>query len=85
MKNAADLVVDTTNMAPRRLREEVFHNFESIDATHTFHVEVMSFGFKYGLPLDADIVMDVRFFCQTPIMKPVCGLKRGWINQLKLM
>lgn len=61
VKNAADLVVDTTNMAPRRLREEVFHNFESIDATHTFHVEVMSFGFKYGLPLDADIVMDVRF------------------------
>ncbi|WP_203631219.1 RNase adapter RapZ [Lentilactobacillus fungorum] len=61
VKKAADLVVDTTNMSPRRLREEVFHNFEAIDATHTFHVEVMSFGFKYGLPLDADIVMDVRF------------------------
>ncbi len=61
VKKAADMVVDTTNMSPRRLREEVFHNFESTDETHTFHVEVMSFGFKYGLPLDADIVMDVRF------------------------
>ncbi|WP_283678098.1 RNase adapter RapZ [Lentilactobacillus sp. Marseille-Q4993] len=61
IKKAADLVVDTTNLAPRQLREEIFHNFQSTTTTTSFHVEVMSFGFKYGLPLDADIVMDVRF------------------------
>ncbi|MFT8743120.1 MAG: RNase adapter RapZ, partial [Lentilactobacillus hilgardii] len=35
VKKAADLVVYTTNMSPRLLREEVFHNFESTDTTHT--------------------------------------------------
>lgn len=35
-------------------------NFES-DQSTAFHVNVMSFGFKYGIPIDADIVMDVRF------------------------
>ncbi|GAF37623.1 RNase adapter RapZ [Lentilactobacillus farraginis] len=76
VKKAADLVVDTTNMSPRRLREEVFHNFESTDTTHTFHVEVMSFGFKYGLPLDADIVMDVRFL-PNPYYDPNMRFKTG--------
>lgn len=76
VKKAADLVVDTTNMSPRRLREEVFHNFESTDTTHTFHVEVMSFGFKYGLPLDADIVMDVRFL-PNPYYDPKMRFKTG--------
>lgn len=61
VKEAADMVIDTTSIAPRELREEVMHSFEPVNDTYPFHVEVMSFGFKYGLPLDADIVMDVRF------------------------
>lgn len=61
VKDAADVVIDTTNTSPRELREEIMHSFEAVNDTHPFHVEVMSFGFKYGLPLDADIVMDVRF------------------------
>ncbi|MFD1123949.1 RNase adapter RapZ [Lentilactobacillus raoultii] len=80
VKKAADLVVDTTNLSPRQLREEVFHNFESTDTTHTFHVEVMSFGFKYGLPLDADIVMDVRFL-PNPYYNPKMRFKTG-LDQL---
>lgn len=61
VRDAADIVIDTTNTSPRELREEIMHSFEAVNDTHPFHVEVMSFGFKYGLPLDADIVMDVRF------------------------
>jgi len=60
IRQAAQLVIDTTNISPRKLREEIFHNYET-ETTQTFHIELMSFGFKYGLPIDADIVMDVRF------------------------
>ncbi|KRL48364.1 hypothetical protein FD37_GL001495 [Levilactobacillus spicheri DSM 15429] len=60
IRQAAQLVIDTTNISPRKLREEIFHNYET-ETTQAFHIELMSFGFKYGLPIDADIVMDVRF------------------------
>lgn len=60
LKSQANVVIDTTNVTPRNLKlrlNELFGHGEGND----FYVEVMSFGFKYGLPLDADIVMDVRF------------------------
>lgn len=60
IKSKAQLVIDTSKISPRQLREELFLNFES-DQSTVFHVNVMSFGFKYGVPIDADIVMDVRF------------------------
>lgn len=60
IKSKAQLVIDTSKISPRQLREELFWNFES-DQSTAFHVNVMSFGFKYGVPIDADIVMDVRF------------------------
>ena len=60
IKSKAQLVIDTSKISPRQLREELFLNFES-DQSTAFHVNVMSFGFKYWIPIDADIVMDVRF------------------------
>ncbi|UUV99169.1 RNase adapter RapZ [Vagococcus luciliae] len=60
LKGEAQLVIDTTELAPRELREQIMENFKNHD-TDTFRVEMVSFGFKYGLPIDADIVMDVRF------------------------
>ncbi len=60
IKSKAQLVIDTSKISPRQLREELFLNFES-DQSTAFHVNVMSFGFKYGILIDADIVMDVRF------------------------
>ncbi|GAX03192.1 ATPase P [Secundilactobacillus pentosiphilus] len=68
LKQAAQLVINTTELSPRKLREEIFHNFEAGDI-EKFHIELMSFGFKYGLPIDADIVMDVRFL-PNPYYKP---------------
>ncbi|MFD1464704.1 RNase adapter RapZ [Lapidilactobacillus mulanensis] len=76
MKNRAQLIVDTTSLSPRQLREEIFDNFK-IANVPTFHIEVMSFGFKYGLPIDADIVLDVRFLPNpyyVPEFKPKTGL-----------
>ncbi|KRN96616.1 glmZ(sRNA)-inactivating NTPase [Furfurilactobacillus siliginis] len=62
MKNRADLVVNTDNLTPRQLREEIFSQYADTDGKEQeFRIEVLSFGYKYGLPIDADIVMDVRF------------------------
>ena len=47
-------------LSPRKLREEIMHTFSNGD-TDIFTIQVVSFGFKYGIPIDADIVMDVRF------------------------
>lgn len=60
LKAEAQLVIDTTKLAPRELREKIMENYKEED-TSTFRVELVSFGFKYGLPIDADVVMDVRF------------------------
>ncbi|HIW88724.1 MAG TPA: RNase adapter RapZ [Candidatus Ligilactobacillus excrementipullorum] len=79
IKTQAQLVIDTTKLSPRQLREEIFHTFESGKET-PFHVEVMSFGFKYGLPIDADIVMDVRFLPNPyyiPELKDQTGLDQS--------
>lgn len=60
LKSQADVVIDTTNVTPRNLKLRINKLFGHGEGSN-FYVEVMSFGFKYGLPLDADIVMDVRF------------------------
>lgn len=60
LKSQADIVIDTTNLTPRNLRLRIDDYFGDGQGGN-FYIEVMSFGFKHGLPLDADIVMDVRF------------------------
>src|SRR6201997_3609357 len=60
VRATADLVIDTSTLSVRGLRESIERAFGS-DASTSTSVTVESFGFKYGLPMDADIVMDVRF------------------------
>lgn len=60
LKSEADVNIDTTTLTPRNLKLRINKLFGHGEGSN-FYVEVMSFGFKYGLPLDADIVMDVRF------------------------
>ena len=60
IKVRAQKVIDTTTLSPRKLREEIMHTFSNGDSD-IFTIQVVSFGFKYGIPIDADIVMDVRF------------------------
>lgn len=57
----ADLVVDTSDMAIAELRERIASNFLAAQAPPRLVITVMSFGFKYGLPQEADMVLDVRF------------------------
>jgi len=60
VRAAADLVIDTTDLNVHQLKERVLNAFDSAGSSR-LQVAVESFGFKHGLPLDADIVMDVRF------------------------
>lgn len=79
IKGDAQLVIDTTELSPRQLRERISNEFRSRD-THEFRIEMVSFGFKYGLPIDADIVMDVRFLPNPhyiPELRPLTGLDKA--------
>ena len=60
VRAGADLVIDTSMLSVPALRESVERAFGA-EAVPTTSVTVESFGFKYGLPMDADMVMDVRF------------------------
>ena len=60
MKGDCDLVIDTTELNVHQLKTKLIGAFE-VSALERLQVSVESFGFKHGLPLDADIVMDVRF------------------------
>jgi UPF0042 nucleotide-binding protein len=59
LRGEADLVVDTSELNVHELRAKIAAAFES-DAATELHLSVLSFGYKYGLPVDADIVIDCR-------------------------
>jgi RNase adapter protein RapZ len=60
LKQEADLVLDTSALSIHQLRAKIEDSFGTEAASRT-RVTVLSFGYKYGLPMDADLVMDVRF------------------------
>jgi UPF0042 nucleotide-binding protein len=60
LREQADLVLDTTSLSVHQLRAKIEDAFGS-EASARTRVTVLSFGYKYGLPMDADLVMDVRF------------------------
>ena len=60
VRATADLIIDTSTLSVRELRESIERAFGGETVAQTA-VTVESFGFKYGLPMDADTVMDVRF------------------------
>lgn len=59
LQQQADIVIDTSSLKPAQLKENVVSYFTKNE--NKMMVNVMSFGFKYGIPLDADLVFDVRF------------------------
>ncbi len=60
LKEQADVVVDTSDLNVHQLRARIDALFRS-DGSHTMRTAVMSFGYKYGLPTDVDLVLDCRF------------------------
>lgn len=76
LRGRAQQIYDTSQMKPRELREKLLNEFKANNRM-TFTVNVMSFGFKYGIPIDADLVFDVRFLPNPHYiehMKPKTGM-----------
>jgi UPF0042 nucleotide-binding protein len=61
IRSQATLLIDTTHMSVHELRRQVFDSFAAGASAPEMLVRLLSFGFKHGLPLDADLVFDVRF------------------------
>ncbi len=61
IKQKADYVIDTSNLLTRELKEEIDHIFVRNEEYNSLMVTILSFGFKNGIPADADLVFDVRF------------------------
>lgn len=61
LKQDADYVIDTSNLLTRELREELNRIFVQNEEYNSLMITLLSFGFKYGIPTDADLVFDVRF------------------------
>ena len=61
LKSKASYIIDTTKLLTRELNAELQKIFVQNEDYHSFIVTILSFGFKYGIPLDADMVFDVRF------------------------
>ncbi len=61
IKKKADYVIDTSNLLTRELKEEIDHIFVRNEEYNSLMITILSFGFKNGIPADADLVFDVRF------------------------
>jgi RNase adapter protein RapZ len=61
LKSAADVVIDTTDLNVHQLRQRIGELFARDDETRPMRVTMTSFGYKHGLPRDADLIFDVRF------------------------
>lgn len=61
LKGKASLIIDTSTLSIHQLREEITARFSGLDKREKLIITVVSFGFRNGLPLDADLIFDVRF------------------------
>ncbi|WP_062354328.1 RNase adapter RapZ [Bacillus kwashiorkori] len=76
LKGRAQVIYNTSLLKPKELKEKIYSQF-STSHSKTFSVNIISFGFKHGIPIDADLVFDVRFL-PNPFyikhMRPQTGL-----------
>lgn len=75
LRSVADLVIDTSTLNVHQLRERVGHAYSGPE--RRFRASIVSFGFKHGVPVDADLVLDVRFLPNphwVPELRPMTGM-----------
>lgn len=61
LKRQADYIIDTSSLLTRELKQELEKIFVEDEEYNNLFVTILSFGFKYGIPVDSDLVFDVRF------------------------
>ena len=72
LREAADYLIDTTGMKPRQLQKKLQSIVDAEGQVNALRVEIVSFGFKRGLPRQADLVYDVRFLPNPFYMEELC-------------
>ncbi len=91
MREIADQTLDTSAMSPHTLRAQIIAQIVNVPPGADLHIALLSFGFKFGLPLEADLVFDVRFLdnpyfdpdlrtltgCDAPVREFVVGSPAG--------
>lgn len=86
IREKADIVIDTSVLKPKELRDKLREAFEIEVEAEAMQINVLSFGFKYGLPIDSDLVFDVRFLPNPfyiPELKEKTGLDREVSDYVK--
>ena len=77
VRSEADVVIDTSDLSLRELRERIFTRLGDTSTDDGLAIQLITFGYKYGVPLEADLVFDVRFM-QNPYyiedLRPLSGL-----------
>ena len=76
IRDAADLIIDTSHLRTQALRSRLRRAFSELTDQQLMEVHVFSFGFKHGLPQEADLMIDVRFLPNPfydPQMRPLTG------------
>lgn len=78
LRQHATSIIDTSEFNVHQLRDRILHLFRGEEGNSRFTVELLSFGFRYGVPLEANLVMDVRFLENpyfVPELRPCSGLE----------
>ena len=81
LKKEADQVIDTSRLLTKELRHELENLYSEADGCSSMFITVVSFGFKYGIPADADLVFDVRFL-PNPFYVPELKHKTGMDSEV---
>lgn len=80
VRGRATHIIDTSNLTTQQLKERITELYENANDTVRLHITIVSFGFKYGIPLDADMVFDVRFLPNPFYVEPL--RRKSGENQL---
>ncbi len=82
LRDRADYIINTSHLTLGQLQHEIYRLFVGDDSKRSLQVNVMSFGFKYGLPIEADMVFDVRFL-PNPFYEPELKGKTGQDSEVR--
>jgi UPF0042 nucleotide-binding protein len=77
-RQLADEIIDTSDLSIPQLKERLFAVLPRAGARDAIQIDIITFGFKYGIPLEADLVFDARFLTNpyyVPDLKPLSGLQ----------
>jgi RNase adapter protein RapZ len=84
LREAADMVMDTTGFSIHDLRRQLQDKWKFLEGQGpAMKVHIMSFGFKYGIPTESDLVFDLRFLPNpyfVPALKPMSGQDRPIVD-----